>query len=58
MDARDTDTDGVDEDIRKSLVHALKNKNMDRGVGYQQESARPTHHHLLLANTAMAWRKG
>lgn len=58
MDARDTDTDGVDEDIRKSLVHVLKNENMDREAGYQQESARPTYHRLLLANTAMAWRKG
>lgn len=29
MDARGTDTDGEDEDSRKSLVHVLKG-NMDR----------------------------
>ena len=57
MDARDTDTDGVDEDIRKNLVHAL-NENMDREAGYQQESARPMYHRLLLANMVTAWRKG
>ena len=57
MDARDTDTDGVGEDIRKNLVHAL-NENMDREAGYQQESARPTYHRLLLANMVTAWRKG